>query len=299
MENMTEKDAATMRAEMKVMCDEVRAEMRQEMTNKLSNMEHTYDKLLVTQRDTLIHTFKTWIDGITQNVNQNTEIIGELRGCTSIFQQQIKTEITAIKNDKSSNNEVTISPNNLTSSATLTGIESHVTSLQQHVDILAEDLRKFQNRMDSIEDQSRRNNLKFYGIGETPHPESWETSENLVRGLIREKLKIDDSSIEITRAHRLRKTPDEDESGPRAIIVKFEKFKDRQTILSASRLLKDTTLSISEDFCKKTIEIRKGLVPAMQQARREKKFAKISYRTLVVREHREKPPTDLENAEEE
>ena len=68
----------------------------------------------------------------------------------------------------------------------------------------------------------------------------------------------------------------------------FEKFKDRQQILSASRLLKDTPLSVSEDFCEKTNEIRKGLVPAMMQARSENKFAKLSYRTLVVRAHRER-----------
>ena len=74
-------------------------------------------------------------------------------------------------------------------------------------------------RIDFLEDHSRRNNLKFFGIAEG-ETENWEQSTKKVLDLVREKLEITEP-IEIERAHRVGKGLSR---GPRPIVAKFLRF---------------------------------------------------------------------------
>ena len=95
-----------------------------------------------------------------------------------------------------------------------------------------------------LEDQSRRDNLIFYGIPESVDgKETWEESENLVRNVMKDTLKVESADmegnlgIEIERAHRLPRSHGRHgqqvttENQPRPIIVKFSRWKHRQKIL--------------------------------------------------------------------
>ena len=169
----------------------------------------------------------------------------------------------------------------------------NIRKLEGYIDQLNGDMNYVLAKLDSLEDQSRRNNIIFYGIPELESGvETWEQSEELVRKFMKENLELDSDSLGISRAHRLKNKSgngDEENATPRPIIVKFDIFKSRQMVLNASSKLKDTEFSMSEDFCAKTIEIRKSLIPKMMQARKEKKFATINYRKLVVRPFKPKP----------
>ena len=80
-----------------------------------------------------------------------------------------------------------------------------------------------------LEAQSRRDNLWFYGFDDKID-ESWEESETRVRNYIEEHLNIEEASIKIKRAHRIR-----GKYSPRPIIVKFWHYKVRENVLKAYR----------------------------------------------------------------
>ena len=60
---------------------------------------------------------------------------------------------------------------------------------------------KLESQVDYLENQSRRNNLRFEGIAENQR-ESWSETESKIREVLKTKMKFDDSKIEIERAHR-------------------------------------------------------------------------------------------------
>ena len=58
----------------------------------------------------------------------------------------------------------------------------------------------------------------------------------------------ENGEIEIERAHRLGRKPDTGK--PRAIVVKFLRFQDKEYIRKSAHLLKRTKIGISEQFPK-------------------------------------------------
>ena len=82
-------------------------------------------------------------------------------------------------------------------------------------------------KVEHMEVQSRRENLKFFNVPESDR-ESWTESENKIRKYLKDDLKLDESKISIERAHRLRI-----KSKPRPFIVKFSFYKDKDRILQA------------------------------------------------------------------
>ena len=102
--------------------------------------------------------------------------------------------------------------------------------LLKQVKLLTAENTKLKIQMSKLEDQSRRENLIFYGIPETDDNESWEKSENLIRKFMSEKMKVDNAmddtekGIQIERAHRISHTrSNKDAKEPRPIIVKFSR----------------------------------------------------------------------------
>ena len=117
-------------------------------------------------------------------------------------------------------------------------------------------------------DRSRRNNLRIDGIEEKPN-ETWEDCEIEIQELIKNKLEMNEH-IESDRCHRLSKK--KNQNRPRIIICWITKFKENR-------------ISIYEDFCKDTMELRKELWQEMLEYRRQNKFAYLNYRSIVVRDH--------------
>lgn len=70
----------------------------------------------------------------------------------------------------------------------------HLINIEARVDSL-------ESQIDNIEDQSRRNNLKFHGIPDTGTWETWEQSESHIRKILSDKMNIPNvENIRITRA---------------------------------------------------------------------------------------------------
>ena len=86
-----------------------------------------------------------------------------------------------------------------------------------------------EEKRESLEAQSRRKNLSFYGMA-VERDDSWEGTENMIRDYINKVLEIDQSTMSIERAHRIQSL-----EKPRPVIVKFSFYKDKERILKKGK----------------------------------------------------------------
>ena len=93
--------------------------------------------------------------------------------------------------------------------------------------------------------------------------------------------------IEIERAHRLarpRHSRNESQQGPRPIIIKFSKFKQREKVKQAAfdSLQKDSIIKVKEDYSPHVRFIRRKLGDIMVKLRKANKAASLKFDKLVV-----------------
>ncbi|XP_049526033.1 uncharacterized protein LOC125946588 [Dermacentor silvarum] len=125
-------------------------------------------------------------------------------------------------------------------------VEDSVKSVDTH-------LGHLESRLNEQEDRSRRNNLILRGIPDSQ--ESWEQSESKIRAILTGALDaLSDNGIE--RAHRLGSYS---QNKCRPMIVKFSDLKSKEKVLSARAILKEKNISVSEDVCVATREVRRKL----------------------------------------
>ncbi|KAM7313020.1 uncharacterized protein ISCGN_002941 [Ixodes scapularis] len=195
-------------------------------------------------------------------------------------QDVILAEMAAIKQTQTSVEE------KLTSVfSTLESLKKDVTSLKsletkvQQIQVasteLAEQFNQLANSHDDLENRYRRNNLIFYGVNEDTN-ETWATSETKVLQLCETVLgiKIDHSHVE--RAHRLGRHNAE---RSRPIIVNLSSFKTKQTILSQTPKLKNSGISIGEDF---SANVRHERSKLLGFARTQNSQFKLRYNKLII-----------------
>ena len=105
--------------------------------------------------------------------------------------------------------------------------------------------------------------MLLHGLTET----KTEDTDEMVLDVINNKLNIELSQISIDRSHRLgkRKGPGQK---PRAIIVKFTRYKDRHHVFSKKKLLKGTGISVTESLTLKRME-------HLKKAREQHGFANV------------------------
>ena len=124
-----------------------------------------------------------------------------------------------------------------------------VSSLQRKVEDLNKSNGDLLNRLDNLEGQSRRQNLKFYNMSELVG-ETWEQTEKKVRDYIQNDLGIDSGSLLIERAHRL-----PGKFKPRAVIVKFSFYKEKERVLQKYR---EVMRSVRSNASNSTNSVRVG-----------------------------------------
>ena len=125
-----------------------------------------------------------------------------------------------------------------------------VTEFQATVSQLESRTQETEMENERLEAHSRRDNLRFHGF-EDKRGETWDESESKVRNYIFDDLGVDESSIRIERAHRIRS-----KNSPRPIIVKFSHYKDREKVLKAYREKRRSLIMTT-----RKLEVRR-LIPA-------------------------------------
>ena len=128
------------------------------------------------------------------------------------------------------------------------------------------------------EARSRRNNLIFRGIAETPGDD--DLCAGLVKELIRKELHLDINPY-IQRAHRLGNPIARGRIGrrwaanrptPRPIIVCFRDYEDVESIIGNAYKLANSNLGISRDYPKEIVDARAELWPLYKSEKQ--KYAK-------------------------
>ena len=109
-------------------------------------------------------------------------------------------------------------------------------------------------------------------------------NESLLFSFLEDELKLkkdDTDGISIERAHRLGKRNANGQK-PRPIIAKFSFHKNKRLILSNARSLAGTVFGILQDFPREILEIRRGLVRVLKDAKKEWRDAKLVYEKLYI-----------------
>ena len=163
-----------------------------------------------------------------------------------------------------------------TNEAKILDLECRVDERDKEIAKLKSVIDKQQNAMDAVqravnsqEQYSRRNCLRFQGISES----DGEDTDAIICQLAKEKLNVSLSKDDIERSHRLSSKKDQDqgqqgnarvtrnnkprEKRPRVIIVKFVSYRIRKLILSRRRDLKGTKIGIEEDLTRSNAELLK------------------------------------------
>ena len=145
------------------------------------------------------------------------------------------------------------------------------------VKVYCEDKCKdLQDKLLYAEVYQRRENLRFFGIGEKPGSKEDTLAvlqEFFVRVLAIQPEEV--LKIEFQRVHRVDKI--NVDGRPRAIIARFLRYQDREFIFTKTNLLKDSQFGISADLPKEIVKRRKAQVKKLIEARRSGKLAFFSW----------------------
>ena len=150
---------------------------------------------------------------------------------------------------------------------------------------------KHTDRLDDMEDYSRRNNIRIDGIEDCPN-ETTEVLQVKVRKILEDKLQLKD--IPIDRIHRVPRNP-VGSSSSRTVITRFSTHSTRDACMRNKWRLKNTGIFINEDLCENTIKSRKEKLEQYKRARSVGKVAYFSGKRLVVKERQNKQNRDRES----
>ena len=161
-------------------------------------------------------------------------------------------------------------------------------------------LEDLEDKVEYIENQSRRNNVKIVGVPENLDTEkTWDDMEKVVRKVIKDNLMMENAAeLSIESAHRLgRKQRRHYESGSkvklRPIVVKFSHWKQKERVLRIAREKKPNGIMFYPDMAKRTLDRRNEQIPDLIEERKKGKIAYFVMDQLVVRDKEE--PRDLES----
>ena len=159
----------------------------------------------------------------------------------------------------------------------ITQLKIQFTKLESKQSITDAKISKLMEENAKLESFNRRDNLLLDGIKEYPN----ENVTSVVESFLKTNLKINADhadNIKFVRVHRLGKPPHMNSSPvnkPRTIIVRFSNYSDRSLVWSSKRNLKNSKLSMAEDFPPIIRERRKTLLPYFFAARKHPRVKNV------------------------
>lgn len=111
--------------------------------------------------------------------------------------------------------------------------------LQRRVDNLNECVEMHAMTVEELQQYSRRNTVLVSGVSE----EKGENTDEVIKKLAAEKIKVPITDADIDRTHRIGKPK---QGVPRAIVVKFTRYNVKNQIMRARRNLKGSRIGIQE-----------------------------------------------------
>ena len=156
------------------------------------------------------------------------------------------------------------------------GMKGKLSSLEnpgQALDYVSERLRK-------LEDESRSGNVRITGLDEIPN-ENHEQTQHKVQKLLAEKLQL--PNVAVCSAFRAGRQQTQGSAVPRSVIARLSSVNNKVAVLKASKLLRGTSVYVSEDVSKATADIRRQKLPLLKQKREEGYFAYFSGIEIIAK----------------
>ena len=147
---------------------------------------------------------------------------------------------------------------------------------------LKEEVEILKRRNIKLKAYTRRENMRIFGIKESAG-ETNEKTEELVRTMLTEKMKIPSDSVDdicFERVHRM--TTRVNSTKPRGIIVKFSFYQDKEYVWSFVRNLKDSGIGMANDFPREIDKIHEKLYPVLKSAKKAKQKAYFKVDKLII-----------------
>ncbi|XP_070388030.1 uncharacterized protein [Dermacentor albipictus] len=159
----------------------------------------------------------------------------------------------------------------------LTKLEEKVDSCQEQIANMNILIKDMQEKIDDLENRSRRNNLLIYGLpeveGETPLILESAVNKNIIVDTLELK------QVAIERIHRIgRGAPNK----VRPVILKLLDSRDKSSILKRGYKLKGTGLSIAEDFSKRVRDTRRKLWNSAKTNRQRNEKVSLVFDKLYI-----------------
>ena len=143
---------------------------------------------------------------------------------------------------------------------TISSLMDRLVNLELNVEVMTKDTTELHNhvdfleqKIDDLENRSRRQNIVLYGVHENT-TETWNDTETKVRKIISDQLGVED----MQRCHR---AGNKNGNKDRPIVCKLLRDKKKEEILRNARKLKGTNIYIEQDFSTRTRNIRNSLKP--------------------------------------
>ena len=172
--------------------------------------------------------------------------------------------------------------------AEVTKLRSENVELRKNADENNVTIDKLKKQVASLEDYSRRKNIRIEGIQESPR-ENWEQTQVKVQEMIDKKLQLENVKVEY--AHRISSHQNSNSNLPRTIIARLQHDTDRNTTLRNSWKLKGTQTFINEDLSEVTMQNRKEKMQDFKTARQQGKIAYFKKDQLIIKERKNERAT--------
>ncbi|XP_077551551.1 uncharacterized protein LOC144165304 [Haemaphysalis longicornis] len=183
--------------------------------------------------------------------------------------QKALTDSFAQFNDRLDSLEVSV--------ARLAGFGDKIQSLESTVTKVQNDVTFVLDKIDDLENRSRRNNIIIHGLKEEQNESLESLHENVVNTFFKETLKISVSGVE--RCHRLGVKK---QNKIRPVILKLVDFREKLLIFKNCPKLKNTDMYITEDFSQNVREVRKKLWESTSENRKRKEDVKLVFDKVSV-----------------
>lgn len=150
------------------------------------------------------------------------------------------------------------------------------------------EVERLRQKIDDLENRSRRNNLRFVGF---PEGCEGQNAPTFLRETIPQLMHLDyPNGIEIDRAHRslTKRRPDGDHT-PRAILARFLRFQDRERIAVAARKMGRVSrnghhIMVFPDYSRPVVEMRSKFNQCKQMLHERRVTFSLMYpATLVIK----------------
>ena len=154
-------------------------------------------------------------------------------------------------------------------------LQLQVEELQKGQDDLINRVTGAEGSITDLQCRSMRDNLLFTGIDEPTLVEGeTEDTEKTLYSFLATEMNIHEK-IAFHRVHRMG-TRERENGGPRPIVAKFERFKDREYVrFQAPKTLRGKLYGVREQFPKVVEDQRKRLYPEAKRARADSKQNKV------------------------